>query len=503
MKVSGSLALLQMADSGTLTGEIELDGAEYTLDRPLVITKPVSIDGCGARFSGTTPSGIMVYSGDVVLKNFTMDGFAISISVDAKGRTISNIRISHVDVNDPGYGMVFNVGSTENDSRIEDIHFEDCTIRSAYDEKTFMENGMFDGATAFMLAAASPSAARQEDICRCSIDGLYIERCCAYGGRRYGVNMLAGIILPAEGYDFASQKAKVVDCTIRNVKILDCVFDYCREMAITLSCGTLMNYGSLFENLEVARCRVVFGICGIGYSAAGPIIPTSVARGMGVRNGSIHDNTLIQMELPVNEPNMAMGLCGGRAEGFGGVECYESFVENISFYNNTVENTMIGFFMTAANALTDEKCCLAGNYLKNVDVYNNTFRNCEKVFFLTAAYGEARRFDYDWGWYHKDQPWAPLLEDNHEQTIEYTGNYIENVDIHDNYACGCRYEIEATGASSRGHAVVKDNRLINIRYRNNKFDRSEGHVIVMPVYAHDWVTDAGGNETAMHLLYQK
>ena len=31
MKVSGSLALLQMADSGTLTGEIELDGAEYTI----------------------------------------------------------------------------------------------------------------------------------------------------------------------------------------------------------------------------------------------------------------------------------------------------------------------------------------------------------------------------------------------------------------------------------------------------------------------------------------
>lgn len=129
MKVSGSLTLLQMAESGTLTGEIELDGAEYTLDRPLVITKPVCIDGCGAHFSGTTPSGIMVYSGDVVLKNFTMDGFAISISVDAKGRTISNIRISHVDVNDPGYGMVFNVGSTESDSRIEDIHFEDCTIR--------------------------------------------------------------------------------------------------------------------------------------------------------------------------------------------------------------------------------------------------------------------------------------------------------------------------------------------------------------------------------------
>ena len=32
MKVSGSLALLQMADSGTLTGEIELDGRKITCE---------------------------------------------------------------------------------------------------------------------------------------------------------------------------------------------------------------------------------------------------------------------------------------------------------------------------------------------------------------------------------------------------------------------------------------------------------------------------------------
>ena len=68
--------------------------SDYTLDRPLVITKPVSIDGCGAHFSGTTPSGIMVYSGDVVLKNFTMDGFAMQRIYDKRLTTMSGGNLS-------------------------------------------------------------------------------------------------------------------------------------------------------------------------------------------------------------------------------------------------------------------------------------------------------------------------------------------------------------------------------------------------------------------------
>lgn len=503
VKVSDSQVLYRMVEENTLFGQIELDNSEFYFDRPLLLKQPVNIEGNGALITGPSAAGIIVASGDVTLNNIRFSDMPNAITVDARGKTISNIFISHIYVRDPGYGMVFNIGSTENDSRIENLHFEDCEIRSTYDEKAFLEKGMLDGATAFMIAAASPTAARREDICRCSIDGLFIERCSAYGGRRYGINMLAGIILPTEGYDFASQKASVIDCTIKNVKILDCILDYCREMAITLSCGTLRNFGSLFENLEVARCKVVFGICGIGYSAAGPIIPTSVSRNMGVRHGSIHDNYLIEMDLPVNEPNMALGLCGGRAEGFKGVECYDCFVEDIQFYGNTVENAMIGFFMTAANTLTDEFCILKGNYLKDIDVWDNTFINCEKAFFLTGAYGEGRRFDYDWGWYHKDQNWAPLAESDTESSVEFIGNYIANTRIHDNTIKGCRYEIEATGVSSRGHALVKDNKLINIEYRNNVFTRSEGHKIVMPVYSHDWVKDAGGNETVMDLLNKK
>lgn len=503
MRVFDGNSLLQMSEQGKLTGTIELEEKEYVLDSPLMINNPVIIEGNGASFSGKASAGILIHSGDVVLKNFSLNNFANSISVDAKGKTISHIMISHVNANDPGFGMVFNIGSTENDSLIQDIHFEDCVIQSEYNEEVFAKKDMFDGATAFMIAAASPKGDRVADICRCGIDGLYIERCEAYGGRRYGINALAGIILPQEGYDFYDQKAKVVDCFIRNVKVLDCTLNYCREMGISFSCGTLMNYGSIFENLEVARCTVYYGISAIGYSAAGPVVPTSVARSMGVRHGSIHDNHVIEMDLPVNEPNVALGLTGGRAEGIKGVECYDCFVEDIQFYNNTVENAMIGFGLSAANALTDEKCWFEGNYLKDIEVYNNTFLNCQKVFFITAVYGEARRLDYDWGWYHKDQQWAPLLEDNREQTVEYSGNFIENVNIHNNYARGCRYEIEATGATSRGHAVVKDNKLINIQYHNNKFERSEGHVIVMPVRAEDWVTDAGGNETEITILYEK
>ncbi len=503
LKIFDGDTLLQMADQGQLTGTIELEEREYVLDRTLILREPVVIEGNGASFSGKASNAMLIHSGEVVLKNFTLNNFPNSISVDAKGKTISNIVISHVNANDPGFGMVFNIGSTENDSLIRDIHFEDCVIRSAYKEDSFLEKGMFDGATAFMIAAASPTSDRLEDVCRCGIDGLYIERCEAYGGRRYGINALAGIILPQEGYDFYDQKAKVVDCYIRNVKVLDCVFNYCREMGISFSCGTLMNYGSYFENLEVARCTVYYGISAIGYSAAGPVVPTSVARNMGVRHGTIHDNHVIEMDLPVNEPNLALGLTGGRAEGIKGVECYDCYVEDIQFYNNTVENAMVGFAIGAANTMTDEKCWLARNYIRDVEVYNNTFLNCQKVFFITAAYGEGRRLDYDWGWCHRDHQWAPLLEDNREQTVEFTGNYVENVNIHDNYAKGCRYEIEATGVTSRGHAVAKDNKLINIRYHGNKFDRSEGHVIVTPVRADDWVTDAGGNESAMHILYEK
>ncbi|MCI8714096.1 MAG: hypothetical protein HFH23_18070 [Ruminococcus sp.] len=482
---------------------VELDGTKtYELTRCLSVNRPITIKGNGAVLVGDISEAISVSSGGVKVDGLTLDGFAKAVNVDALDTVAEHIELSHLTINDPGYGVCVNIASTENGGTIRDLYIHDCVMNSGYDRSATEEGRGGDGATGFIISAAGPAGTRQEDIVDTQVDGLIIERCRVLGGRRYGINMLAGVILPVEGMDYWSQKARVVNAAIRNVKVLDSEFDYCWEMGISLSCGCIMNYGSVLENLEVARCKVVHGIAGIGYSAAGPVVPTSIAKGMGVRHGSIHDNYVKEMDIPVNEPNFGITLWGGRAEGIGGVEVYDCFVEDVDIYNNTIEGSGNAVALVAANALSDEVLEISGNYLKNIRIRNNTIRDCETAFLFTAAFSEGRRFDWNWGWRVEDQYFAPLLENHHTQTGRFLGNYLEDISCTANNVTGCRLELQATSARGQGHAFMKDNKVIKqIVYKDNRFERSEGHRLVKDVNVWDWVQDDGGNEVDHSLLY--
>lgn len=62
--------------------------------------------------------------------------------------------------------------------------------------------------------------------------------------------------------------------------------------------------------------------------------------------------------------------------------------------------------------------------------------------------------------------------------------------------------MQATGARGQGHAFMKDNKVIKqIVYKDNRFERSEGHRLVKDVNVWDWVQDDGGNEVDHSLLY--
>ncbi len=492
---SDNWELMQAIDHGD---SIELsENHSFILKEPIVIRRSISLLGHGCTLKGDVSEAIIIHSGNVSVEGLVIDKIARSVLVDGLDQEIENIRIANVLINDPGFGVGINIGSSENHGTIRNLCIEDCVINSGYSEEDSLKTGIFDGAMGFNISAACPSSDRQEDLIGALVDGLTIRNCRVLGPRRYGINMLVGITIPQPGTDFMDMKAKIVDCAIRNVRVLDCEFDYCREMGVSLSCGCMNNYGSLLENLEIAGCRVVYGIAGVGFSGAGPIIPTSVSRNMGMRHGSIHDNELIMMDLPVNEPSCTISLCCARSEGFAGVEVYDCFVEDVDIYNNTVINGDMAIQITAANSMGDEAISLSNNHISDVRIFNNHFKDVKTAFTFMAAYAEGRRFDWNWGWRKQDYRFAELSKD-HKPTIRFYENFISKIDCHDNDIDGCANEIVAVAALGRGHALMKDNRITDeIYYYNNHFNRSEGHVNVAGAYYSDWVKDEGGNKVCL------
>ena len=463
------------------------------LETPIIIKKPIHMKGNGVTLNGKTESAFVINSGNVVIHGFIIDKIVRSVIIDALDQKIENILLSDITINDPGYGMGFNIGSSESYGKIINTTIENCTVNSGYDEADSLKTGIFDGAMGFNISAACPAIEREDDIIGAEVDGLYIRNCKVLGPRRYGINLLVGTSIPQPGTDFLSQKSRIIDCAVRNVKVLDCEFDYCREMAVTLSCSCINNYGSVLEYLEIARCRAVYGISGIGFSGAGPFIPTSVARNMGMRHGSMHDNELIMMDLPVNEPSCGIALVAARCEGFAGIEVYDCFVEDVDIYNNTIINADMAFMIACANSMGDEAVSLSDNHISDIRIYNNHIKDARTVFTFMAAYAEGRRFDWNWGWRKNDYRFAELSKD-HAPTIKFFGNSISGLDCHDNDINGCANEIVAVAALGRGHALMKDNRICDgISYHDNRFERSEGHINIRGAYYSDWVQDLGGN----------
>ena len=492
-------ALVQAAEAGEEI--LFAENGAFVLDKPVNIRRPVKIRGNHACLSGDVPYGIGIYCSDVEVSDLVIDKVVKGVMIDAEDHTAENITLKDLIINDPGYGVGINIGSTKSHGFIHNVLVEGCVINSGYDEDASEKMGFHDGAMGFNIAAACPDSSTDEDVVGAVIDGLIIQNCRVLGARRYGINMLVGISIPQPGTDFMNMKAKIVDCVIRNMKVLNSEFDYCREMAITLSGGCMNNYGSLLENLEIGGCRVVYGICGMGFSGAGPIIPTSVSRNMGMRHGTIHDNTLIMMDLPVNEPSAAINLTTARSEGFAGVEVYDCFVEDVDIYRNTVIGADQAIQVVCANSMGDTAVALSNNRISDVRIYENHIKDSRTAFVFMAAYAEGRRFDWNWGWRKQDYTFAELSK-THEPTICFYDNVIRNVDCHDNDINGCANEIVCVAGLGRGHARFKNNKITeNFRYYDNHFERSEGHVNIAGTYYSDWVRDEGGNE--VHIISER
>ena len=480
-------------------GEIELaPGAEFSLDIPLVLGMPLRIKGNGAVLSGKAPCAVMICSGNTEVSELTLNGYGCAVNIDAMGGTADGISLRNLTINDPGYGVCINIGSSKSNSSLRNILISGCTLNSGYSREFAEESGIRDGAMGFNIAAACPQSALTEDLENAEIDGLVIDDCHILGARRFGINMLVGVEVPSESSDYLNQQSVLRNNAIRNVKILRCEFDWCFEGGISLMCGCIKNYGSICENLEVAYCRIVSGLLAVAISGAGPVVPTSVSRSMGVRHCSIHDNDCRAMDMDIGEPNYGIVIQSARAEGYAGIEVYDCFVEDVDIVNNTVTGNAFGIGLVAANALTDERICLSGNYVRNIRITGNKLSDVETAFQFYAAYAEGRRFDWNWGWRKVDQNWAPLLSDHTVSTAVYKDNFISDIVCRDNLIDGCRYEVCAAGACGKGHALMTGNRISDeIIFENNTFTRSENHIRVMDSDICDWVSADGNSVSAV------
>ncbi len=485
------LAIEENNKTGNLTLEFEQGvKIEYSADM-LEIKKPIVIDGKGAVISanGKGKGLFFVCSSDVEIKNLTMQKFTENIYINAKGQHIQNITISNCKFEEIQRYAINGV-STMSNSKMSKINIINNTFIG--DTQNVTEGGN-EGFKMFITLSAGKAG--ETDIENVELSDIVITGNKMSKGHRASINIL-GSTLDSLAMDFTKAK-KVINPTVKNLKISNNVINGAWDVAINLVGGFLLQENAVMENVEVLNNEILYGVWGVVVVSAEPL--GGYANSAKVLNVNIAGNKLVADRTACGEVQYAIACFGARTDYFPNVHCENIGVENINIENNIIEHTDRAFIVSGSDIFLDGKNTSIKNcYVKNIQIRNNTLTDVIDAFIFAGGYAEGRMFDYKIGVPLHNQVWGALAS-NDDETYVCENNRIENLICENNTIKGNRYKYKIYGALTRGHGLIKDNKIVNAKIIGNTFEETEGHIHLADIMADGWCKDLGGNSVNTEL----
>lgn len=248
----------------------------YTQEKELVIEQSVRLDGNGVRLIGKTDTAFHVKSSRVQIENLKFEGFYNTVWFDGGDKPLQNSSISRCDFSDYITGVL--IGSSKSGGRISDLTVEECSFTGV----DGIENEKVDGFSQGLRLHAAVSDQGQ-DISDAVCENVMIRNNRWRQGCRLGINMAAG----SEFRFFPSTQAKFCRCDLKNVTLEGNDLKGCWDATINAMFGYHHNTDCTFENLTIARNRLVFAIWGIFLGAGEPTFG-SLAENCIIRNNQVH-----------------------------------------------------------------------------------------------------------------------------------------------------------------------------------------------------------------------
>lgn len=446
------------------------------------ITRPLTITGRHATLCGHGKAGFCILSGNVLLKDFTMQGFEVNVEIDGRDAIIEhihlkNIRFTHL------CGCAVQTGTTKSRGGIRDLLIENCRFENNDEQES---GNVTAGYASIAMNAASCRDERDlEDVV---LEDVCVRDCVFRGSSRETVNVMGGTC----GGMFSGSIAHCKRTAMKNLKFLNNDFEGSYDATINVITGFMHNDGGSCDGLEIAGNRIVFGLWGIFVIAGEPVVNT--VEEVHIKNIRIHDNHLVMRALGCGEPSCGIAVNGGRLDFYTAV-CRNCGVDGVHIFNNYIEGSHRGISVDGGHSLLDgdPPSEVSGCYVQDILIEGNEMKDVGEPFRFFGTYMEGRRYDWKIGIPPADIEWQKPVEDHSRLTYAARGNLIKDLRCVNNSINGFSYMLRASGALARGHGLIKDNTVSGLVFEGNEFTGGENHLQAADVLAEDWVRDEGGN----------
>lgn len=270
--------------------EIEMDElTTYTIEEPLIIKRPVRINGNGASVICKGASAFKVVSSGVQIHSLSISSGQMQVLIDGYGDNIIRIELQNiVFLNYHSAGVC--IGSTVSNSSISGVSIDGCRF--------IKDDPSIDSCNDIFLTSAFSFDGR--DIKNTELDD--VEICGNLFSGKSCCNIVGVVALCA----IPEREPLFQACNIQHITIRENTMSGAYDTAVVHMSNYINTHNCKFDYVEVINNQITFGLTGIASTAAAPMRGT--ARGVTCRHIRYIGNTIKGIEGGSGEPNLSIAV---------------------------------------------------------------------------------------------------------------------------------------------------------------------------------------------------